>query len=41
MGHTLHHQGLPFDDEMIHREQERDGRAAKQSRESRKEDRDG
>jgi len=24
MGHTLHHQGLPLDDEMIHDEQERD-----------------
>src|SRR6187431_1310048 len=35
MGHTLHHQGLPFDDEMIHGEQERDGRAAKESRGSR------
>ena len=41
MGHTLHHQGLPFDDEMIHGEQERDGRAAKESRGSREEDRDG
>jgi 3,4-dihydroxy 2-butanone 4-phosphate synthase / GTP cyclohydrolase II len=29
MGHTLHHQGLPLDDEMIHDEQERDGRAAR------------
>jgi 3,4-dihydroxy 2-butanone 4-phosphate synthase/GTP cyclohydrolase II len=25
MGHTLHHQGLALDDEMIHDEQERDG----------------
>ena len=24
LGHTLHHQGLPLDDEMIHREHERD-----------------
>jgi len=24
LGHTLHHQGLPFDDEMIHEEQTRD-----------------
>ena len=25
MGHTLHHQGLPLDDEMLHDEQQRDG----------------
>ena len=24
LGHTIHHQGLPFDDEMIHSEQEED-----------------
>ena len=30
MGHTLHHQGLAFDDEMIHDEQERDGRAGRE-----------
>ncbi len=28
MGHTLHHQGLPLDDEMIHDEQERDAEGA-------------
>jgi len=28
MGHTLHHQGLPLDDEMIHDEQERDAEDA-------------
>ena len=33
MGHTLHHQGLAFDDEMIHDEQERDGRAGREVRE--------
>ncbi len=27
MGHTLHHQGLAFDEEMIHDEEERDARA--------------
>ena len=24
MGHTLHHQGLPFDEEMLHSEHEQD-----------------
>ncbi len=28
MGHTLHHQGLAFDEEMIHDEEERDRAAA-------------
>jgi len=37
MGHTLHHQGLAFDDEMIHDEQERDGRIER----GRDEERDG
>ena len=27
MGHTLHHQGLDVDKEMLHDEEERDGRA--------------
>jgi 3,4-dihydroxy 2-butanone 4-phosphate synthase/GTP cyclohydrolase II len=26
MGHTLHHQGLPLDEEMLHEEREKDGR---------------
>ena len=37
MGHTLHHQGLAFDDEMIHDEQERDSRTER----GRNEERDG
>jgi 3,4-dihydroxy 2-butanone 4-phosphate synthase/GTP cyclohydrolase II len=24
LGHTLHHQGLPFDEEMVHEEHRRD-----------------
>jgi hypothetical protein len=28
MGHTLHHQGLAFDEEMIHDEEERDAGGA-------------
>ena len=29
MGHTLHHQGLPLDEEMLHDEHEHDRRAAR------------
>jgi hypothetical protein len=31
MGHTLHHQGLDLDEEMIHEEEERDAAAAREA----------